>query len=414
MAPARHRIAAPAAGGILIAIPCPPFECPLMPVEPFEARVPQTLLDDLAERLRRTRWPGRSPGASGETGIDLGELRSLVAYWRDGFDWRAAEQRLNRFSQFRAALSGGRVHFIHERGRGPRPFPLVITHGWPGSVFELLELIPRLTDPERFAGRAGDSFDVVAPSLPGYGFSDPPAAPGMNPGRIAAQWLELMTTLGYQRFGAQGGDWGASVATRLALSAPDRIAGIHLNYLPGSFRPSLEPGTDALSPAEAAFLAACERWDEAEGAYAHVQRTTPDTLAVALADSPAGLAAWVVEKLWSWSDHTAEGKSTLRRDDVLANVALYWLTGTIGSSMRLYHEASRHPLRLAPGERVRVPTGMALFPAETPANPPREWVERGYEVTRWTTMPRGGHFAALEEPDLLAAEIREFFRPLRG
>jgi pimeloyl-ACP methyl ester carboxylesterase len=383
-------------------------------VEPFEARVDQALLDDLGERLRRTRWPDRPPEPRGETGIALGDVRELVEYWRDGFDWRAAEARLNRFCHFRAALGAGRVHFIHERGRGPRPFPLVITHGWPGSVFEMLELIPRLTDPERFGGRAADSFDVVAPSLPGYGFSDPPAAPGMHPGRIAALWLRLMDVLGYDRFGAQGGDWGASVATRLALDAPGRIAGIHLNYLPGSYRPQLGPGAPALSGAETAFLAACDRWDEAEGAYAHVQRTRPDILAVGLADSPAGLAAWMAEKLWSWSDRSADGKSTLSRDDVLATVTLYWLTGTIGSSMRLYHEASRHPLRLAAGERVRVPTGMALFPAETPANPPREWVERGYDVTRWTAMPRGGHFAAWEEPDLLAAEIREFFRPLRG
>ena len=277
----------------------------------------------------------------------------------------------------------------------------------------MLDLIPRLTDPGRFGGRAADSFDVVAPSLPGYGFSDPPAAPGMHPGRIAALWLELMDVLGYDRFGAQGGDWGASVATRLALGVPGRVAGIHLNYLPGSYRPFLGPGTDALSGAETAFLGACHRWDEAEGAYAHVQCTKPDTLAVGLADSPAGLAAWMAEKLWSWSDRSAEGRSTLSRDDVLANVTLYWLTGTVGSSLRLYHEASGHPLRLAAGERIRVPTGMALFPAETPANPPREWVERGYDVTRWTAMPRGGHFAAWEEPDLLAAEIREFFRALR-
>jgi pimeloyl-ACP methyl ester carboxylesterase len=382
-------------------------------IEPFVAHVEQTLLDDLGERLRRTRWPDRPPGTRGETGIVLGDLRDLVDYWQSGFDWRAAEARLNRFSQFRAVLDGGRVHYIHERGRGPRPFPLVITHGWPGSVFEMLELIPRLTSPERYGGRADDSFDVLAPSLPGYGFSDPPGAPGMHPGRIAELWLQLMDLLGYDRFGAQGGDWGASVATRLALNAPGRIAGIHLNYLPGSYRPPLGPATDPLSGAEAAFLAACDRWEAAEGAYAHVQRTAPDTLAVGLADSPAGLAAWLVEKLWSWSDRSAEGTSTLSRDEVLANVTLYWLTGTIASSVRLYHEASRHPLRLAAGERIRVPTGMALFPAETPANPPREWVERGYDVTRWTAMPRGGHFAAWEEPDLLAAEIREFFRPLR-
>ncbi len=382
-------------------------------LEPFEARVAQALLDDLDARLDRTRWPDPPPGAAGETGIAPGDLRELVEYWRTGFDWRAAEARLNRFAQFRADLGGGRIHFIHERGRGPQPLPLVITHGWPGSVFEMLELIPRLTHPEGFGGRAGDSFDVVVPSLPGYGFSDPPAVPGMHPGRIAALWLELMDALGYPRFGAQGGDWGASVATRLALAAPGRIAGIHLNYLPGSYRPPLGPGSRALSEAERDFLAACESWDEAEGAYDHVQRTTPDTLAVGLADSPAGLAAWTAEKLWGWSGRSADGRSVLSRDDVLANVTLYWLTGTIGSSMRLYREADRHPLRLAPGERIRVPTGMALFPAETPANPPREWVERGYDVARWTPMPRGGHFAAWEEPDLLAGEIREFFRPLR-
>jgi pimeloyl-ACP methyl ester carboxylesterase len=387
---------------------------PRAALERFEARVEQPLLDDLAERLQRTRWPDPPPGAAEAAGIDLAELRDLVEYWRIGFDWRAAEERLNRLPQFRAALSGGRIHFIHQRGRGPRPLPLVITHGWPGSVLEMLELIPRLTDPTRFGGRADDSFDVVAPSLPGYGFSDPPTAPGMHPGRIAELWLELMDLLGYARFGAQGGDWGASVATRLALRAPGRMAGLHLNYLPGSYRPALGPGAPPLTQAETEFLAGCDRWGETEGAYAHVQRTKPDTLAVGLADSPAGLAGWMAEKLWSWSDRVEGGKSRLSRDEVLANVTLYWLTGNIGSSIRLYREASRHPLRLADGERIRVPTGMALFPAETPANPPREWVTRGYDVTRWTSMPRGGHFAAWEEPDLLAADIREFFRPLRG
>ena len=273
-----------------------------MHLEPFEAHVHQALLDDLGERLRRTRWPDRPPRMNGETGIALDDLRDLVEYWRNGFDWRAAEERLNRFAQFRADLSGGRVHFIHERGRGPGALPLVITHGWPGSVFEMLQLIPRLTDPDRFGAPAGDSFDVVVPSLPGFGFSDPPPKPGMHPGRIASMWLQLMSALGYDRFGAQGGDWGASVATRLALGTPDRLVGIHLNYLPGSYRPALGPESRALSEAEIDFLAACDRWGESEGAYAHQQRTKPDTLAAGLADSPAGLAAWIAEKLWSWSD----------------------------------------------------------------------------------------------------------------
>jgi pimeloyl-ACP methyl ester carboxylesterase len=292
--------------------------------------------------------------------------------------------------------------------------PLILTHGWPGSVLEMLELIPRLADPERFGADPEDAFDVVVPSLPGYGFSDPPGEPGAHPGWIARRWLELMDGLGYDRFGAQGGDWGASVATRLALAAPQRVVGIQLNYLPGSYRPPTGDGAPPLSEAESHFLSACDRWAETEGAYAHVQRTRPDTLALALADSPVGLAAWIAEKLWSWSGHDASGNSVLSRDDVLATITLYWLTGTIGSSMRLYYEAAKHPIRLAPGERVRVPTGMALFPEETPANPPREWVERGYHVARWTPMPRGGHFAAWEEPGLLAEEIRGFFHPLRS
>ena len=340
-------------------------------------------------------------------------LRALVAYWADGFDWREAEARLNAFPQYRARIGAGRIHFIHERGRGPRPLPIVLTHGWPGSVFELLELTRRLADPASFGGDPSDAFDVVVPSLPGYGFSDPAAEPGMHPGRIAELWLELMRLLGYDRFGAQGGDWGASVATRLALAAPDRVLGIHLNYLPGSYRPWLGPDSMPLSPAEKQFIETWDAWAEAEGAYAHVQRTAPDTLAVALNDSPAGLAAWIAEKLWSWSGTDAAGRSVLSDDEVLATVALYWLTGTAGSSMRLYREGSKYPLRLGAGDRIRVPVGLALFPEESPANPPREWVERGYDVIRWTEMPRGGHFAAWEEPDLLAAEVRAFFRPLR-
>jgi pimeloyl-ACP methyl ester carboxylesterase len=384
-----------------------------MRIERFEAGARQTELDDLVARLERTRWPRELVRLGDDAGVDPAALRDLVRYWAAGFDWRSAEQRLNRLPQFRAELGGRRVHFIHQRGKGPRPLPLILTHGWPGSVIEMLELIPRLTDPELFGAGPEDAFDVVVPSLPGYGFSDPAGEPGAHPGWIAQLWLELMHGLGYDRFGAQGGDWGASVATRLAQAAPERVVGIQLNYLPGSYQPPAGPGTPPLTEAEAHFLAACERWAETDGAYAHVQRTEPDTLAVALADSPAGLAAWIAGKLWSWSGRDADGRSVLSRDAVLANVTLYWLTGTIGSSMRLYYEASRHPIRLAPGERIRVPTGMAVFPEETPANPPREWVERGYDVARWSPMPRGGHFPAWEEPGLLAEEIRAFFRLLR-
>lgn len=378
-------------------------------LEPFEAKVAPELLDDLHRRLARTRWPPQADGVGEEDGIAEDYMRDMMDYWAQGFDWRAQEARLNSLPQFRTSVDGLGIHFISVHGKGPDPLPLIVTHGWPGSVFEFLELIPRLADPAAHRADPRDAFHVVAPSLPGYGFSDRPP-PGVHPGRVAELWLRLMAGLGYHRFGAQGGDWGASVATRLALLSPERVVGIHLNYLPGSYRPWVGPGASPLTAAEAEFRAACEAWAEMEGAYAHIHRTKPATLAYGLSDSPAGLAAWMLEKLRAWS----AGGPRPARDDLLANVTLYWVTATIGSSMRLYREASRHPLQLRARERIRVPTGLALFPAESPANPPREWVERGYEVTRWRELPRGGHFAAWEEPDLLAEEIRAFFRPLRG
>jgi pimeloyl-ACP methyl ester carboxylesterase len=382
-------------------------------IETFQAAVPDVVLEDLRRRVRQTRWPEWPKVEPWSEGADPDYLRRLARRWIDGFDWRRHEAALNRFRQCRAEIDGLRIHYIHETGRGPRPFPLVITHGWPGSVLEMLELIPRLTDPASFGADGGDSFDVVVPSLPGYGFSSAPRGPGMHPGEIAGLWLRLMREgLGYDRFGAQGGDWGATVATRMALADPAHVAGIHLNYLPGSYRPWLGDSTE-LSDAERSFLATCEQWGEREGAYAHLHRTRPLTAAYGLHDSPIGLAAWIVEKLQAWADCAGDLEGRFALDEVLAPVTLYWVTGTIGSSIRLYLEASRHPLRLGRQDRVEVPTGFALFPAETPDNPPREWVERGYAVRRWTTMPRGGHFAAWEEPDLLAEDIRAFFRDLR-
>lgn len=385
-----------------------------MQIESFRAAVPDSVLTELHRRIEGARWPDWPRVAPWVEGADPAYMRRLMSHWTSGFDWRRHESELNELPQYRAEIDGLRVHFIHRRGRGPRPFPLVLTHGWPGSVLEMLEIIPRLTDPARYGADPEDSFDLVVPSLPGYGFSDPPPRPGLHPARIAALWLHLMRDgLGYERFGAQGGDWGATVATQLALLAPLHVAGIHLNYLPGSYRPWVERPTD-MSDAEREFLATCERWEEHEGAYGHLQSTRPLTAAYALHDSPVGLAAWIVEKLQAWSDCGGELDRRFSLDEVLATVTLYWVTGTIGSSMRLYLEASRHPLALPPGERIDVPSGWALFPAETPANPPRQWVERGYAVERWREMPRGGHFAAWEEPELLAGEVREFFRPLRS
>ncbi len=380
-------------------------------IEAFRSEISEEQLTDVRERLRRTRWPD-STGSGWEDGTDLAYLRELVDYWIERFDWRAQEARLNAFPQFRVQLDGFGIHVIHVRGKGPAPLPLILTHGWPGSVFEMLNIVPRLTDPERYGGRPEDAFDLVVPSLPGYGFSDRPRSPGMNPHTIADLWADLMSALGYERFGAQGGDWGAGVSTQLAIAHPQRLIGVHLNYMMRSFLtgPSFEP--DGLDPAERAYFAHVERWTASEGGYAHIQGTKPQTVAYALNDSPAGLAGWIVEKFRTWSDCEGDLESVFSKDELLANVALYWFTQTIGSSMRLYRERQLKPPQPAEGGRPPTPFGFAAFPKEL-ATPPRTLIERAFALQRYTTMPRGGHFAALEEPELLAGEIAAFFRPLR-
>ncbi|HTS81960.1 MAG TPA: epoxide hydrolase [Myxococcaceae bacterium] len=381
-------------------------------VEPFRANVSEQVLADLRERLAATRWPEAVSGVGWSEGVDQAWLRRVVMHWETRFDWRVQEARLNAFPQFLVRVGGTGVHCIHARGRGPRPVPLVITHGWPGSVFEMLRLVPMLTDPAAHGGATEDSFDVVVPSIPGYGFSDRPTSPGMSNAAVAELWIGMMEALGYPRFAAQGGDWGAGISTWIARKAPERLIGLHLNYIPGSFRPWVED-EGALSSEERGFLAEKALWGDEEGAYGHVQATRPGTLGVALTDSPAGLAAWILEKVRAWADCDGDPESRFTLDELLANVTLYWVTNTAASSIRLYRESKLTPLQLGPGERIRVPMGFAHFPLEAPA-PPRRWVERGYEVRRWTEMPRGGHFAAWEEPELIARDIREFFRPLRG
>jgi len=369
------------------------------------------VLADLKQRLARARFPGEIPGSNWDYGTNLAYLKELVAYWRDRYDWRAAETELNALPQFRAEVGGLGIHYIHVRGKGPRPFPLVITHGWPGSVTEFVEIIGPLTDPAAHGGDAADAFDVVCPSMPGYGFSDHPVEPGMDPERIAALWAELMQGLGYQRFGAQGGDWGSSVATCLGFAHADAVVGIHLNYIPGSYAPYLGPGARGLSAAERVFQQERERWLQTEGGYGQIQRTKPQTLAYGLNDSPAGLAAWIVEKFRAWSDCNGDVERRFTKDELLTNIAIYWFTETIGSSARLYDEGRQRPLQFGHGERIQVPCGLARLPKEAPM-PPREWVERCYNLQRWAELPRG-HFAAMEEPELLAQDLRAFFRPLR-
>ena len=383
-----------------------------MHVEPFTIQIPESTLSDLKSRLAQTRWPDEIPESNWHYGASLRYMREVVDYWLTRFDWRSQEQTLNNFQHFRAEIDGLGIHFIHERGQGPKPLPLLITHGWPGSFAEMLKIIPRLIDPVSFGGKAEDSFDVIVPSLPGYGFSDRPTKSGMNSFQIAGLWAHLMNGLGYSRFGAQGGDWGAGVSTWLSLLQPENIIGLHLNYIPGSYKPFLRSDSRELSEDEKAFLISEQSWEETEGGYGHAQETKPQSLAFGLNDSPVGLAAWIIEKFRDWSDCDGDVERRFTKDELLTNVMIYWATETIHSSMRLYFETRSRLLQFKEDDFVRPPCGIARFAKEAPF-PPREWIERGYNVQRWTEFPTGGHFAAMEEPDLLVNDIREFFRPLR-
>lgn len=378
-----------------------------MHIEPFRIAVPDADMADLAQRLGRARVPQPVGGHAPDEGIDPAILRKLLQRWSDGFNWREHEARLNRLPQFRARIGDQVIHFIHRKGTGPAPLPLVLTHGWPGSFIEMERLIPLLADPGAHGGDPADSFDVVVPSLPGFGFSPAPGKAGIGTYETAELWRALMQGLGYERFGVQGGDLGAGVSAWLGHRFPEQVIGMHLNYIPGSYRPPMGDKMAPKSADEDAFLQRAARFSDAEGAYARVQATKPYTLSVGLNDSPAGLAAWIAEKFLAWSDQRSQ---TIDIDTLLANISLYWFTGTIGSSFRMYAEGRKRPMALT--GRVAPPLGVALFPAELPM-PPRSWVERCFDVRQWNTMAAGGHFAALEQPGLLAQDIRTFFRPLR-
>lgn len=377
---------------------------------PFAITIPDAALADLRARLDRVRWPDEIPGAGWSHGADLAYMKSLVAHWREGYDWRAHEAALNRSRQFTAPVAGVELHFIHEPGVGPRPLPLLLAHGWPGSVWEFHRLIPMLTDPARFGGDPADAFTVVAPSLPGYGFSFAPGQPRFGIVEIADAFATLMRdVLGYARFGAQGGDWGSFIVSRLGFAYPDRLAGIHLNMLP--------VGPDRARAAEYTaeekhYLGEARAWQREEAGYQAIQGTKPQTLAYALTDSPVGLAAWIVEKFRTWSDCGGDVERRFTKDVLLTNVMIYWLTGAIGSSFWPYWQLRHRPWWPSATERVAVPTAHAAFPREI-LRPPRAWAERAYDLRRWTVMSAGGHFAALEEPEALAADLRAFFSALR-
>jgi pimeloyl-ACP methyl ester carboxylesterase len=377
---------------------------------PFTIRVDDSVLADLRGRLERVRWPDEIPVSNWRYGTDLAYMKELVAYWREHYDWRVHEARLNRLPQFTVPINGIDLHFIHERGLGPQPLPLVLSHGWPGSIVEFEALIPRLTDPARFGGDPADAFTVVAPSLPGYAFSFRPDQPRFGVTEIAEVFATLMTdVLGYERFAAQGGDWGAFITARLGAVHPDRLVGIHVNLL--AVRRDLATPAEPTAE-EKAYAQELQHWLREETGYQGIQGTKPQTLAYGLTDSPVGLAAWIVEKFRTWSDCGGEVERRFSKDTLLTNIMLYWITGAINSSFWPYYARNHQGWPIPEGQRITVPTAYAAFPREI-LHPPRAWTERVYNIQRWTEMKAGGHFAALEEPDALAEDVRAFFRPLR-
>jgi pimeloyl-ACP methyl ester carboxylesterase len=395
-------------------------------IQPFSVNVPQSILDDLKHRLALTRWPEETTDSGWNYGASLTYMKELVAYWRDEFDWRATEKEINAYPNFIADIDGHQIHFLHIRGKGPQSIPLIITHGWPGSFLEMMKLIPLLTtgdhgltagdqglaaDDHGLAsddhGLASDdqrlSFDLVIPSVPGFGFS---GKPSYNSFYVAELWHKLMQELGYERYGVQGGDIGAGISTWLSLKHPSNVIGLHLNYISGSYKPYAH---DHETPSDEviAFQKAGAAWSAREGAYAAMHATKPITVAYGLNDSPVGLCAWIVEKFHGWSDNA----DAFTKDELLSNVTLYWVTQSIYSTMRIYNENSKKPLAFEKDDFVKVPVGFAQFPKELPT-PPRSYIEKGFNIQHWTVMPAGGHFAAAEQPTLLAEDIRAFFSGL--
>ena len=376
-------------------------------IEPFQIAVPDSVLEDLQDRLARARLPDAVAAYGWDQGTPPDYLQELVKYWRTDFDWRAQEARLNRFPQFQVRIGGSRLHFLHVRSPRPEARPLLLLHGWPGSIFEFYKIIPLLTEPQAVGGAPAQAFHVIAPSLPGYGFSEAPREPGFTPRKFGAIFRELMTdVLEYRRFFAQGGDWGSVIASWMAFDFPEVVAGLHLNM--AGLRPPLGEGTPPLSAEEKAFLAAARKQMEEDMAYMAIQGTRPQSLGYGLHDSPVGLAAWLTEKFRAWTDCHGDLERSISKDELLTNIMIYWATGTITSSMRLYYEYRHHRDGLRPGERVECPTGFADFPGEI-LRAPRSWVERAYNIQQWTEMKAGGHFAALETPEALAEDVRRFF-----
>ena len=377
---------------------------------PFSLHVPQSDIDDLKQRLERTRFPDAAPGEPWAYGASVDYMRDLVAYWRDGFDWRAEEAALNAFAQFKVARDDIDLHFLHVPGKGPKPMPLLLLHGWPGSLFEFIDFLPRLTDPAAFGGDPADAFSVVAPSLPGYGLSFRPGQARYGVEEMSDCFAGLMRDLGYDKFGVQGGDWGGITAGVMAANHADRLIGAHVNLLAAPRDPNATPSG---TPEERAYLEHLKHWLAEETGYQWIQGTKPQTLSFALNDSPAGLAAWIAEKFRTWSDCDGVIENAISRDRMLANISFYWFTGAIGSSFYPYYYRRRRRWPVTPEHPATAPVGYAAFPKEI-LRPPRSVAERVYkDIRRWTEFPKGGHFAAMEQPEALAGDVRAFFRGLR-
>ncbi len=372
--------------------------------QPFRIHVEQSVLDDLKKRLAATRWPGEIENTQWEYGTNQAYLKDLCHYWQHEYDWRSTEEFLNGFRHFKTGIEGTGIHFIHEKGKGIHSAPLLLTHGWPDSFFRFVKVVSLLTEPDD----TGFSFDVVIPSIPGYGFSDQPTAPGMTPEKIAQLFARLMQELGYEKYLAHGGDWGSSITEQLMHQHPAQLYGIHLTDVP--HRHIFAVPQEQLSEPEKKYLEKGKQWQMTEGAYAMIQGTKPQSLSYGLNDSPAGLAGWIIEKFKTWSDNGGNVEEAFTKDEMLTNLTIYWATQTINSANRIYCETTRQPYK--PQEKKSVPTAVAIFPHDLiPA--PREFGERIFTIHQWTNMPRGGHFAALEEPELLSADIRKFAKSLR-
>lgn len=373
----------------------------MLNTRPFKVNIPEGAIQELKKRLKKTRWPDQIPGIGWQQGTNLAYLKELCNYWETGYSWRKQEEAINAYPNYLTEIDGYQIHFIHIKGKGKKSVPLIMTHGWPGSFLEMMRVIPLLTQDKDF------SFDLVVPSIIGFGFSGKPVRQGCNYKVIAELWYKLMLGLGYDRFGAQGGDIGSNVSSWLALRHPDHVAGLHLNFIPSTYKAYQDPGKPLL-PEIVTYEKKFKEWADTEGAYQKVQSTKPQNLAYGLNDSPAGLAGWMVEKLYSWSDNQGNVESALSKDIMLGDISLYWLTQTMPSAMHIYAENAKVPLQFTKDDYIKVPVAFAKFAKELPT-PPRFYVEKGYNIQRWTEFPEGGHFAALEQPELLSRDIKQFF-----